>query len=909
MFVGISITIPSNLKHIVKEMIVEEKTLDINLGKKYAYQKIKETINQHFIKFKKNIEKRLKDENIEEADTNKIISLIEDKHNVIYSSDKDEESEKNEIDVYEEYDDNPANAYHDLFGESYPQLETQISDIDKVQNIIEINHKSPSSSIDNQIINIQELQLKIKDSDPLDYIQKIIKKTVKCDDILIKQILYTGLSTYSQSDPINLGIIAPTSEGKTYPVEECIKLFPKQDVYKIGSMSTKVLIRQKGIILDKDNKPLKPILKELQRKMNTLKKEQKEEKTTIEEQIKELTEDSKTLIDLNGKILVFLEPPQKELWNVLKPILSHDSSEIEFPYVDRNDKNGIHTKKVVVRGWPACIFCSAKDESKWEMWPEIKSRFLITSPNMIPEKYKESVNLIAQIKGLPMLIQKQIILSDEEIELAKECILYLKQRISELNSSVWIPFAKSLERELPSNKGTDVRFAKRIFSLLILLAILRSDKRKTLIIENEQSVIVEVDDLKEALEITQNFDGIPKYKKDFYNEIFYPCYILKTEPDNNKDNSKGESIIAVTTKQLCEYYKKIKNKIISSDNMKKTYLDELQNSGLIDSEPSAINQRQFIYYPLLESTSTDNAVNNDDEDKKASFPSNLNNFDHLSYSNFRIYEKITKNMNEEQLFYELMQLLSHRINFDKIKGPLADYLNSNKDFQIIDNNNNNNKTGTCDIDAETKFLSYIKNKANKKEHNYNNLSNDEHSNDNEKCCCININKDNSSSNRLTIRQFTKNYINFQENKFDGNMRSFQPSFSETNRFSLNSFKVDKKDMNEKNSGENGLMLTRIKEDESKILDNHRSDVISNSNNTESLKSDLSLCSNNQQDIKPDSTHTDLFECYYCDKFSATTNKKDYEKHVVLNHDNKLAYPTLADLIKMQIPSKGKEWET
>jgi hypothetical protein len=31
-----------------------------------------------------------------------------------------------------------------------------------------------------------------------------------------------------------------------------------------------------------------------------------------------------------------------------------------------------------------------------------------------------------------------------------------------------------------------------------------------------------------------------------------------------------------------------------------------------------------------------------------------------------------------------MQLLFHRIDFNKIKGPLADFLNNNKDFQILD---------------------------------------------------------------------------------------------------------------------------------------------------------------------------------------------------------------------------------
>ena len=47
-------------------------------------------------------------------------------------------------------------------------------------------------------------------------------------------------------------------------------------------------------------------------------RENKEEKFNIFEKIQDLFEDAKTLIDLRGKIVVFLEPPQKEVWDILK---------------------------------------------------------------------------------------------------------------------------------------------------------------------------------------------------------------------------------------------------------------------------------------------------------------------------------------------------------------------------------------------------------------------------------------------------------------------------------------------------------------------------------------------------------------------------------------------------------------
>jgi hypothetical protein len=479
----------------------------------------------------------------------------------------------------------------------------------------EIFVREDEDEVNTTIIDENELKSKIKNNeDFFEYVIRTVKKTVKCEDALIRQILYTGLSSYIGDDPINLGIIAPTSEGKTYPVEECMKFFPKEDVYKVGSMSAKVLVRQKGILIDKNGEPIEQKIKDLTKRRNLLddKKENKEEKFNILEEIQNLFEDAKTLIDLHGKILVFLEPPQKEVWDILKPILSHDSPEIEFPFVNQTDREGHQTKEVVVRGWPSCIFCSAKDESNWPIWPEIKSRFLISSPNMIPEKYKQSTKLISTKYGSPNLIQQQTIISDNELDQAKNCILFLKQKITELRSknnnsngnkiSLWIPYAELLEKELPSNKGTDVRLQKRIFSLLRIVPIIKFNFRKLLVLEDETSVIADLEDLKEVLSITQNFDGIPKFKAEFFNNIFYPCFAKKTEPDsNNKEgkDKKAEEIIAVTTRQLCDYFKEINKKPISTDNLKHTYLNQLINEGIIDYTESKINSRQNIYYSLV----------------------------------------------------------------------------------------------------------------------------------------------------------------------------------------------------------------------------------------------------------------------------------------------------------------------
>jgi hypothetical protein len=57
-----------------------------------------------------------------------------------------------------------------------------------------------------------------------------------------------------------------------------------------------------------------------------------------------------------------------------------------------------------------------------------------------------------------------------------------------------------------------------------------------------------------------------------------------------------------------------------------------------------------------------NADINNDNGENSSFSSNLSSFVHLLHYKSLIYEKITKNVTETWLFYELMELLSHRID-------------------------------------------------------------------------------------------------------------------------------------------------------------------------------------------------------------------------------------------------------
>lgn len=542
------------------------------------------------------------------------------------------------------------------------------------------------------IFHKNELLDKIPDKKIIEYVTKVAQKTVKQENILVRLILYTGLSAYTK-DPLNLGVMAPTSEGKTYAVNEVIKFLPKQDVWLIGSMSPKVMVRDRGVWVDENYIPIASKIFELKDK---IKKEKDEIKIgELEEQLDSLYKNSKMLIDLTNKVLVFLEPPHIDTWNILKSILSHDSMYIEHPYVYQSKVNGQEVKHIVTKGWPACIFCSAKDQSNWSMWPEIQSRFFITSPNMIKQKYQDSNELIAQKKGLPFIVQQQVIVSEEQIQLAKNLIVLLKEElIKNFDSNVWIPFRQYLSQSLPSEKGTDVRITNRLFSLLTLITKSNSYIRPKLIMGDETLSISTPIDLEEVLTLTQDLTGIPPHKLEFFINIFARLFNSKTVPDrkigDDRDIIKEEDRIALTTSELADFFKKVRGHPITIDNMTKTYLHELKNNGIIDEMDSKLDGRKKIYYPLIDTLQFQSQGK---ELKKINNYTNIIGEDNnLQFAQLKLsnnYNSIPKNW----LNLEILDLIKYGIGKTNI-------------FDLLDKDNN--KTCICQFVKEyNKFGSLI----------------------------------------------------------------------------------------------------------------------------------------------------------------------------------------------------------
>jgi hypothetical protein len=513
---------------------------------------------------------------------------------------------------------------------------------DKKNNDDNNNNKQYSPNAESRLLD--EL-LAADIHNPAEYAINTINKTVKLDDSLVRAVFYAGCSTWT-FDPINLGISAPTSEGKTYTVIQVLQYFPISDLKHVGSMSPKVIIRQESTLVDADTlKPIKENIVTLQKQIKI--EENKKRRQELEEQLEKLRDNARPFIDLRGKIYVFLEPPSPELWNIIKPIMSHDNFLIEHPYVESNKMDGIHVKSIITLGYPTFIFCTAKDESRWEHWDEIVSRSVVLSPNMNPKKYREATILNAQSIGLPTAIQESLIISRREMQLARKCILYLRESINQsvtinanysentndikYDNPIWIPYTEILGNTLPADKGTEMRINRRLLLLVRIIALAKSNLRYQVIFTNQVLTIAAVEDLTESLYVMQNSTGLPPYKVKFFNEIFYPLYQKKLKEKLKDDCAASivvgngsaiqrENILAsdvvsnvtvtLTANEICDYYKlQIPKSPLNSDNLRKTYLNELNYAGYIEVLDVRDGNTKKVYYPIVtpseEPTNTD----------------------------------------------------------------------------------------------------------------------------------------------------------------------------------------------------------------------------------------------------------------------------------------------------------------
>jgi len=232
-----------------------------------------------------------------------------------------------------------------------------------------------------------------------------VRRDVKGETRNISIIANTALSAFTDN-PINLAVVSPSSEGKTYLVVQTLQRFPQQYIMMYRKVSPKTFTRERGVLairtIDNNKESFQTKVRNeftgetmsVVAYLNYLREAVNEKKKNIDispdearEALSDLEDRLYTLVDFRDKILVFLDRPDPALWNELLSVLSHDK---EFVVTSFVEGEGIkRNRRVVFQGWPAVIFCTSKEEDF--NWRDLETRFQIIEPVMRESKYKEAL--------------------------------------------------------------------------------------------------------------------------------------------------------------------------------------------------------------------------------------------------------------------------------------------------------------------------------------------------------------------------------------------------------------------------------------------------------------------------------------------------------------------------------------
>lgn len=423
-----------------------------------------------------------------------------------------------------------------------------------------------------------------------------MEQFIKDDRPSIDNILLTGVSSFT-NDPINLGIIAPSSEGKTYAALRVARLFPNATILT-GATRT-AFFYERYVLEGKDGQSLEPRLLELRRQKDQL-KEEGESTLEVEIQINALLADAKRVVDLSGKLLIFLDAPDSQLWEALKTLLSHDTHESEYKTTQKSSAEEHRTLTITLRGWPSVIFCSARNEERWPVWEEMRTRFNIISPNMTEEKYKEANRLSAELLGKLGFALKGLFPKARE-DAARQELQQIKETIDAIRASDWYegkgsetdnlvfdPFASRLAELFPSDAGPRMRQFRYLLRYINAAALLDVSHRAVFVRDGKPiGVLACYPDLRKAAQlVVPNISPLSPHKAEFFDRYVRAAF--------EERRNEGHVGVYFTTRQFQEWAA-THGKEIGMNSLKQTYLDAFVDCGLLAEERSLLDKRTVIY--------------------------------------------------------------------------------------------------------------------------------------------------------------------------------------------------------------------------------------------------------------------------------------------------------------------------
>lgn len=399
-----------------------------------------------------------------------------------------------------------------------------------------------------------------------DELNHILSTTIKRDETTKAVTTLGCLLAQTDADQFNIGFQAESSAGKSYIPQEIAEYFPPKDLRIYAGASPTSFFHSIGKFL-----PLIELTNEVDLKGLFDEKELSDVKRKV------------IFLDLEQKILIFLDMPHWQLMEKLRPLLSHDKKLLRYDITDKTGKGGIRTKTVIIKGYPAVIFATTKptqeDQEKTRMW--------LLSPEVSEEKIPESLNLLGAKIGHREAFQEMI----ESHQMRR----WLKTRIEQIRNTsirnVIIPeWQKVLDRFLSKRPHLSPRAQRDFPRLLYLikgLALLncfnRTKAGPDTIIANQTDIDAGIDLYEEIA--APNELGLSPETYRIYEKVVKPL----------ADNCQ----LGVSRKEILRKYFETYHRPLPDDRLRRQIIPALESAGLVSQEPNPNDRREMLVHSAI----------------------------------------------------------------------------------------------------------------------------------------------------------------------------------------------------------------------------------------------------------------------------------------------------------------------
>ena len=248
-----------------------------------------------------------------------------------------------------------------------------------------------------------------------------LEPVVKRDETVKVTLFMACLLAQTSNDQLNVALTGVSASGKTHLGLNVTKLFLDGEVIRIAGTTPRALVYERGTLVvpadyekgtqvvpaDSEDQgggggpsrlvPLEEALEPLLEELSELEgeggrtAEARARREALRRRIEKLKAQSIRLVDLEGKILVFLDQPSPELLERLRPLLSHDEKELRFTLTNKTSSGRTVTETAIIRGFPTVVFCTTKGYADQQE----RTRLIFLSPETSKEKTREVLEFLA----------------------------------------------------------------------------------------------------------------------------------------------------------------------------------------------------------------------------------------------------------------------------------------------------------------------------------------------------------------------------------------------------------------------------------------------------------------------------------------------------------------------------------